>query len=62
MGHRAVGGRHRPKDPDLLAPVNPEAGDLDQVKDRPVSITSLTLTRKDTIVLRKSRINDGVGV
>ena len=61
-GHRVVRGKRRPRDQDLLVPVNPEAVGLDQVKDRPVLMTFLISTRKDTIVLRNSRINDGVGV
>ena len=57
-----TGGRRRPKSQGLLAPVSSEVGDLDQVKDRPVSMTFLISTGKATIVLKNSRINGGVGV
>lgn len=40
----------------------PEVGDLDRVKDKPVTMTSLTLIKKGTIALRNNRIDDGVDV
>lgn len=57
-----VRGRRRQRDQDLVVPVRLEAEDLGQVKDKPVSITFLILTMKDTIELSNSKTNDGVGV
>ena len=61
-GHRVAKDRRRPRHQDLLVPVSLEAEDLVRVKDRPVSMMFSISIRKDTIVLRNSRINDGVGV
>ena len=61
-GHRVTRGGRRPKYQDLLVLVSLEGEDLGQVKDKPISMTFLISTMKDTIVIRNSKINDGVGV